>query len=398
MRCLKALSVLSSLSLIPLTIIATQSVQAQNFQIIYNFTDGVDGGSPYAALTMDRAGNLYGTNAVAGLDGGGTVFELKYRTSGWTFAPLYEFTWNRDGARPEAQVIFGPDGAVYGTATAGGMGNHGVVFRLTPRATGCVTALCFWSENTLHQFTGMPDGHYPASEVVFDAAGSLYGTTAYGGSSNQGAVYKLSPSGGGWTETVLYSFGGSSGANPFSGVIFDNTGNLYGTTKTGGASYGTVYQLTPSGSGWVENTIYTFQGGADGGGPWGGLIFDQSGNLYGTTYTLGRVFKLTPTGNGWSYTVLYTFGGTGPNGNLLMDATGSLYGITTQNTGHNFGEVFKLSPAGQGWNYTNLHTFASGDGLLDHEGGVVMDASGNLYGTNEIGGAHNAGVVWEITP
>lgn len=395
---LKALSVLSTLALIPLTIIATQSAQAQNFQIIYNFTDGVDGGSPYAGLTIDRARNLYGTNAVAGLDDGGTVFKLKYGASGWTFNPLYEFTWNRDGARPEARVVFGPDGALYGTATAGGTGNHGVVFRLTPRATGCVTALCFWSESTLHQFTGMPDGSYPASEAVFDAAGSLYGTTAYGGSSNQGAVYKLSPSGGDWTETVLYSFAGSSGTNPFSGVIFDNTGRLYGTTKTGGAGYGTVYQLTPSGSGWVENTIYTFQGGDDGGGPWGGLIFDQSGNLYGTTYTLGRVFELAPAGNGWIYTVLYTFGGTGPNGNLIMDATGSLYGVTTQNTGHNFGEVFKLTPSGQGWNYTDLHTFSNGDGLLDHEGGVVMDASGNLYGTNEIGGAHSAGVVWEITP
>ena len=338
MTCLKVLFVLSTLSLSLLTIVIGQPAQAQTFQVIYNFTDGLDGGGPYAGLTMDMAGNLYGTTEVAGAHNGGSVFKMTHTPSGWAFAPLYDFTWNGDGARPEARVTFGPDGVPYGTATAGGLG-YGVVFKLIPRATFCPTPLCFWSETTLYQFTGTPDGRFPASEVVFDAAGNAYGTTAYGGSSGQGTVYKLAPSGGGWTETVLYSFGGGSGSNPFSGVIFDSAGNLYGTTMTGSAGYGTVYQLTPSGSGWVENTIYTFQGGTDGGGPWGGLMFDRAGNLYGTTYTLGRVFKLSPAGSAWTYSVLYTFGGRGPNGNLIMDASGSLYGMTTQNTGHNFGEV-----------------------------------------------------------
>ncbi len=385
-----------SISSLLLLTVAIPLSHAQTFTIIHNFTDGVDGGSPYAGLTIDRAGNLYGTNAVAGLHDGGSVFKMKNIGSGWALTPLWNFTWNGDGARPEARVVLGNDGVPYGTATAGGAG-HGVVFKLTPRATFCPTVLCFWSETSLYQFAGTPDGSFPSSEVVFDAAGNLYGTTAYGGPSGQGTVYMLSPSGGGWTETVLYSFDGSSGAYPFSGLIFDNTGKLYGTTRGGAAGYGTVYQLTPSESGWIENTIYTFQGGTDGGGPWGGLMFDQSGNLYGTTYTLGRVFELTPAGSAWTYTVLYTFGGTGPNGNLIMDATGTLYGVTTQNTGHRFGEVFKLTPSGQGWVYTDLHTFGD-DGLLDHEGGVVMDSNGNLYGTNEIGGEYNAGVVWKLTP
>jgi uncharacterized repeat protein (TIGR03803 family) len=383
--------------MLALRIVAVQPAHAQTFQIIHNFTDGVDGGGPYAGLTIDTAGNLYGTATLGGMGGGGTVFKMTHNRSGWTFAPIYNFTGGSDGSRPEASVTFGAGDVFYGTTTAGGVGRHGVVFKMTPPVSVCPTTLCFWPESALYQFMGTPDGSFPASEVTFDAAGNIYGTTRHGGSSGQGTVYKLSPSGSGWTETVLYSFGGSSGANPISGVIFDNSGNLYGTTIAGGVGYGTVYQLTPTESGWVESTIYTFQGGSDGGGPWGSLILDQSGNLYGTTYTLGRVFELKPSGNGWTYTVLYTFGGNGPNGNLTLDAAGNLYGVTTQNTGHPFGEVFELTPSGQGWQYTNLHTFDQGDGLLDHEGGVVIDASGNLYGTNELGGAYGDGAIWEIT-
>ena len=185
-----------------------------------------------------------------------------------------------------------------------------MVYSLSPPATGCKTALCPWTETILYQFTGGSDGSNPGGNLTFDRAGNLYGTTPYGGAFGQGTVFKLTPSNGGWTESVLHSFtGGSDGEQPNGGVILDEAGNLYGTTWEGGGSgcwgpgCGTVFQLTPSGSGWKENILYSFQYGTDGGYPIGGLIFDPSGNLYGTTTSGGSggggtVFELSPPAKG----------------------------------------------------------------------------------------------------
>jgi uncharacterized repeat protein (TIGR03803 family) len=253
-------------------------------------------------------------------------------------------------------------------------------------------------ETVLYRFTGGADGGSPETgDLVFDQAGNLYGTTAVGGSSSQGVAYKLTPSPGLWTESVLYSFtGGQDGSYPYSGLISDGHGNWYGTTTRGGAGYGTVYELTLSGSSWEEKTLYIFQGLGDGGYPNGGLILDQSGNLYGTTTYYGTVFKLTPAQGEWTHTVLYTFtGNAGPNGSLTMDTAGNLFGITGQNDPYVDGEVFELTASG---GYIDLYDFQAGNDGAFPQGGVVLDASGNIYGTSELGGANGKGTVWEVIP
>jgi uncharacterized repeat protein (TIGR03803 family) len=256
----------------------------------------------------------------------------------------------------------------------------------------------------LYRFTGGADGSLPGyGDLVFDQAGNLYGTTIQGGSSQEGAVYELSPSGGGWTEIVLYSFANLS--FPYSGVILDQARNLYGTTTGGGVAYGTVYQLTPSGPPWIEHSLYPFSGGNDGAYPIGGVISDQSGNLYGTTNSTayggaGTIFELMPSNGGWMFDLLYSFTGNpneGPYDSLTMDGAGNLYGTTYGDGAYSLGTVFKLTPSDGGWIYTDLHDFSGGDGQ-NPVGGVVLDASGNLYGTTSGGGAHREGFAWEITP
>jgi len=402
-----------------LTVVASPAAQAQTFQIIHAFTGKQDGGWPYAGVTIDKSGNLYGTTYAFGANDKGAVFKMsKLKGGNWALHPIYIFTGGSDGGWPAARVIFGPNGTLYGTTQIGGNG-YGTVFQLTPPPTACTTALCPWRETVLYAFKGAPDcGNRATSsfgELIFDQAGNIYGTTYNGGVHDEGCVYKLTPSGsGGYTESVIHSFGGGSdGYFPFTGVILDSTGNLYGTTSTGGQSvyYGTVYQLVPSMGGYTENILYSFKGGSDGEFPFGGLIFDRSGNLYGSTEDGGpggggTAFELTPVGNGkWSYTALYSFSGAsydGPYASFVMDGAGNLYGTTWGSGANRLGNVFKLTPTSQPpWTYTSLHDFTGYDGqyLISN---VTFDASGNLYGTAFQGDNGNCdtgcGVVWEITP
>jgi uncharacterized repeat protein (TIGR03803 family) len=249
-------------------------------------------------------------------------------------------------------------------------------------------------------------------DIIFDQGGNIYGTTQNGGDTGCGGigcgtVFELSPAGSGWVEKVLYSFTGvgSDGANPFAGVTFDRGDNhLYGTTKLGGAvSNGTVFQLSPAGSGWTETVIYSFQGLNDGFWPIGGVTFDPSGILTGTTSSGGLngggiAFQLNSID---AETVLYNFVGVsqgGDYGSLTADAAGNLYGMTYDDGAYGNGAVFKLSPSQNGWTYTGLYDFTGGsDGLCPY-GNVLIDAAGNLYGTAGGGGQYGAGVVWEITP
>src|SRR5271157_394855 len=390
-----------------LIVVATQPAQAQTFNVLHNFTGAQDGGNPYAGVTMDKAGNLYGTAFHYGA-GYGTVYQLKHKGSGWVFNPLYSFTAGSDGAYPAGGVIFGPNGTLYGTTYEGGKG-YGTVFNLRPKPTACLTALCGWGETVLYRFVGYPtDGAYPGytnGDLIFDQAGKIYGTTENGGSHSYGVVYELTPSGSGWTESVLYNFSGSDGAYPYSGVIFDNAGNLYGTTFEGGlGGVGTVFELTYS-IGWTETFLNSFRNGTDGSYLIAGLIFDQSGNLFGATNNGGQggggtVFKLTPSNGSWTYSLVYSFTGgaeCGPWGNLVMDGAGNLYGTTVCDGAKNAGSVFELTPSGSGWTYTSLHDFTGGsDGALPYCN-VVFDANGNLYGTAYAGGSQGVGVVWKIT-
>jgi uncharacterized repeat protein (TIGR03803 family) len=406
--------------------------RAQTFTVLHTFSGGQSGANPYSGLTMDRAGNLYGTTAFGGLSGScydglgcGIVYKLRPTSSGWILSPIYTFRGNFDGAFPEARVIIGPDGNLYGTTAGGGGGTCsgdyysgcGTVFKLSPPATACKSTLCPWTETVLYRFTGSTDGANPTfGDLVFDRAGNLYGTAIAGGvldctggeGKGCGIVFKLTPSDGAWTESVLYSFTNSpDGAFPYSGVIFDSTGNLYGTTGGGGTSFdGTVYELTPSGSGWTESVLYSFTNSPGGAYPYGGLIFDSAGNLYGTTFAVyGVVYELTPGSGGWTYNLLDRLPGQsdilcGSYASLLMDAAGDLYGTTCGGLSIN-GTVFELMPPlVKNWRYVPLHEFT---GLSDGDypiGSVISDANGNLYGTAAYGGGdgNQEGVIFEITP
>ena len=264
-----------------LTAVSIQAAHAQQWtiKVLHPFTGGADGALPLAGLTMDGRGNLYGTANVGGSVGAGTVFKLKRSGSDWTFSVLYAFTGNQDGRGPQARVIFGPMAISMVRPTGGGPDGHGVVFALKPSSTFCRSISCPWTEAMIYRFTGGADGNQPETgDVAFDAAGHLYGTTAGGGSSGQGVAYKLTPSHGTLDGKRSLQLRGSCWYLPLQWHDFRRAGNWYGTTTRGGAGYGTVYELMPSGSGWEEKTLYTFQGLGDGGYPYGGLIFDQSGN------------------------------------------------------------------------------------------------------------------------
>ena len=249
-----ATAVLAMAIILVLTFISVPPAQAQTYQVIYNFTGGPDGAYPEAGLAA-RGGVFYGTAYQGGGSNRGTVFKLARNGSGWIFSPLYSFTGRADGSAPIAAVVFGHDGTIYGTTEFGGHNcgvGCGTVFHLRPPATICKSILCFWTETVLYQFSGSSDGANPGyGQLTFDQAGNVYGTTFFGGVNAQGVVYELTPSGGGWTERAIHTFSGSSdGENPYSSVVLDAAGNLYGTTYAGGAhGYGTVFQLTPSGSG-----------------------------------------------------------------------------------------------------------------------------------------------------
>jgi uncharacterized repeat protein (TIGR03803 family) len=407
-----------------LSVIGAQ-VQAQaQYNVLYNFTGGSGGSFPYdvSGLTFDHVGRLYGTTFYGGA-GFGLVFQLAPSGSAWIFSPLYSFQAGSDGAYPYTGVNFGPDGALYGaTYSGGGSGcGHGcgTVYRLTPPATACKTALCGWNETVLYRFTGDTDGAAPRSAMAFDQSGNLYGTTISGGMSDCnggtgcGVVYKLTRSGGSWTHSVLYSFaGGVDGVAPTSGLIFDGSGNVYGTTSGGGTyGQGTIYRLTPSESGWTENILYSFSGGTDGANPLAGLTFDGFGGLYGTALNGGgapgdggTIFQLSPSGGNWILSVLYTFtgvdnGGLQPYGGVIKDSAGNLYGTTGSGGPYQGdGTVFELTPSGGGWAFTTLHGFTGGDNGLDPFGALVLDASDNLYGTATYGGTHGDGVIFQLTP
>jgi hypothetical protein len=301
-----------------------------------------------------------------------------------------------------------------------------VIFELTPVAGK-------WRESVLYSFTGGSDGSGPSGSLIFDSAGNVYGTTEFGGIveggyDGWGVVFELIPTTNGrWREKVLYSFkgplhGSKDGWDPQGALIFDASGNLYGTTASGGdggctpRSCGTVFRLVPGSDGkWKENMLHSFNG-MDGDTPRGNLIFDAAGNLYGTTivggkYANGVILKLSPTSNGtWKEDVLYNFTGQTDGGwpglALTFDGAGNLYGTASQGglipcNGQYYGcgVAFKLTPTANGpWKETVLHAFTFTDGAYPAEG-VILDGKGNVYGTTEVGGTHNdAGVAFEITP
>jgi uncharacterized repeat protein (TIGR03803 family) len=380
-------------------------------KVLHSFSPaGTDGAFPQGSLIFDANGNLYGQTPLSGTGGFGTVFELSPESGGWTEKTLLNFN-NKDGATAFGGLIFDHAGNLYGTTNDGGTHyGYGNVFELSPGSGG-------WTEKVLYNFSTGTDANSPNYEsLVFDAAGNLYGTTIFGGIYKSGTVFELTPNGhGGWAEKVLYSFSnnGTDGVLPLAGIVFDAAGNLYGTTNQGGTDgVGTVFELSPNGSGgWTEKLLHTFDNnGADGFLPQSGLIFDAHGNLYGTTsqggtYGVGTIFELSPNGSGgWTETVLYNFIPNGTDGflpcaGLIFDAGGNLYGTTNQGGTYGVGTVFELSPGSGGWTETVLYSFIpNGTDGNNPYSSLIFDAAGNLYGTTQNGGTDNAGTVYEIMP
>ncbi len=412
---------------------------AQSFQIIHYFSGTTDGEYPLAGLTLDSAGNLYGTSSSMSNQqtcptGCLVVYQLSPNGSGWNFTVVFAGQSASQGSTAISSMVFGPDGNLYGTTAYGGNGNGcypgrgcGVVFKMAPANGG-------WNQSIVYPFSALPDGNFPRGQLAFDSAGNLYGATSGGGSNvgclgggcdGNGTVYKLALANGSASESILYAFGSTrvdDGVGPSGGVAIDSQGNLYGTTVAGGElNHGTVFELMPSGSGWSETTLYNFHGGNDGIFPAAGVIVDAAGNLYGSTeydYHLGgggTVFELSPSGTSWTHNVLYEFPsrscgtppchlGAGPQSNLIMDRAGNLYGTTSVDGSYGCGAVFKLTRAGDTWNYTSLHDFTCGIDGDSPVGSLVMDSAGNLYGTTTTGGVPDlycgdgCGVIFKITP
>jgi uncharacterized repeat protein (TIGR03803 family) len=396
-----------------LVMLPSTSGVAQTERVLHNFNNGSnDGNDPCAGLIFDGSGSLYGTTVYGGVYHKGTAFMLTPNAGGgWTEEGLHSFGNGKDGAFPYGSLIFDAAGNLYGTTNYGGAsGGYGIVFELKRQADGG------WTEEVLHNFDGNgKDGYGPYGSLIFDAAGNLYGTTEQGGDYGRGMVFELTPKArGGWAEKGLHSFGGvdTDGDYPYGNLIFDASGNLYGTTEQGGESFGgVVFELSPGATGeWAETMLYNFSDSSDSGLlPYSGLVLDGAGNLYGTTLggganSAGTVFELSPGAGGvWTQTVLHSFNSNGqdgytPYGGLIFDGSGNLYGITSDGGPDNAGAVFKLRPtAGGNWTETLLLPFNGVDGR-DSCSGLIFDGSGNLYGTTSAGGVRESGVVFEITP
>lgn len=268
--------------------------------VLYTFTGGSDGAIPYAGVAMDAAGNLYGATIGGGTAGKGVVYKLTPGAGGWDLTVLHTFQ-GADGSAPYPTPVLDAAGNLYGTTNAGGAYNRGVVYALAPQSDGS------WTEHVLHTFRGGTDGANPLAGVILDRRGNLYGTTSQGGTANCGIAFRLARNpAGGWVESILHTFLGlpaQDGANP-NGLTFDAAGNLYGTTTGGGVDNpGTIFKMTHQpGGGWQETVLYSFTAGNDGAYPSSGLAIDGAGNLFGTTLwggpagdtTGGVAFEFTP--------------------------------------------------------------------------------------------------------
>jgi len=398
-------------------ILLVSSSLASEFKVVHNFT--AQPGQGPTSLVAGPDGNLYGTTANEGTvcpTRCGAVFELARTSGGWQYQVIHLFTGSQgDGEMPLGPLIFDQAGNMYGTTFSRGnsrtcLAQHldcGTVFELSPSGGG-------WVEKVLYKFTGSSDGAYPGGNLALDAAGDLYGTTYGGGTFGWGVVYELSSGSNGWVETVLYTFTGTSdGGQPEGGVTFDANGNLLGTAYVGGSSgFGTVFKLTPGGSGWTQSVLHSFTGGSDGAYPGHNLLLDSAGNIYGAAAGggltncisgCGTVFELSPSGSGWTFSDLYSF--SGPDGELpgeiLFDASGNIFGVADGGLLGcpccGCGVLYKLVPGSSQWAETVLFKF-NGTSNGEFPDSLVMDSTGTLYGTASGGGTDNDGTAFGFTP
>jgi uncharacterized repeat protein (TIGR03803 family) len=434
---MKSKSVCILLTLAAFALGSAVHAQASEYNVIYSFQGGSDGVQPYGPMIADSAGNLYGTTEFGGSQRFGTVFKLTLGAGGtWTESILYNFSNGTDGGEPQAGMVMDSAGNLYGTTTAGGAvsctsggGYCGVVYELSPGSGGS------WSESVLVNFTGA-NGLIPQAGLIFDSAGNLYGTTGSGGAHGDGTVFELTNSGGTWTQSILHNFSNSDGRSPALGLVFDTTGNLYGTTFSGGDlsaclgfGCGTVYELTPeSGGTWSFQLLHRFN--VTNGATPEGVVLDSSGNLYGATAYggtgscsgpvesgCGLVYELSPvSGGAWREKIIKGFTGIGtsivnPNP-VVLDASGNVYGTSLfgglqvcNDDLETCGTIYELTPASTGaWTLTGLYAFRDNSNGFFPYAGLTIDSAGNIYGTTGAGGdmscgsTGGCGVVFRIVP
>ena len=383
-------------------VVLTASAWAGSEQVLYQFKSQKDGFWPLSGVLLFH-GKIYGATNEGGRSRyeDGTIYELTRTKSGWTKKNLHNFTGGRDGSLPITDMTADKAGNLYGSTIQGGRplcyygSGCGVIFKLT-HGSGS------WKETVVHYFDEK-DGSSPMGNLVWDAAGNLYGT-ATGDETSSGTVFKLSPSGTNWKLATLHRFSGPDGGNPMS-LFRDSEGNLYGSTGGGGTyGYGTVYELSPSGKSWTLTTLYSFTGGTDGSLPYGPVLY-KNGMIYGTTLyggaykNFGAVYQLKYSNGAWQESVLYSFtGGTDgsyPCCGVVMDAKGNLYGTTEGDT------IFKLTNSGGQWTESTAFSFNGADGS-DPYSRLVWDGRGNLYGTTSYGGNYcgdgGCGTIFKFTP
>jgi uncharacterized repeat protein (TIGR03803 family) len=407
--------------------VPSAGAEAASESVIWTF-QGSDGAVPVSNPLIDSKGNLYLSLVYGGYYGEGSIVELSPPVKGstaWTEQVLYNFTGGSDGCNPLTDITADSTGNLYGTTRFCGAG-YGVVFELLKPASGSTTwkeNVLYGFEGT--GGVGSKDGAYPTGGVVFNSKKELFGTTYAGGSEGLGIVFELTPPASGktvWTEHVLHSFkGGTDAAVAYGGLLVDSSGNLFGMTSGGGQGYGTVYELAAPASGsssYTESVLFKFDG-ATGAYPQNKLVMDSAGALYGTAdngglgcspFNCGDVFKLSPPAAGhtvWTQTVLHNFlGGTkdggDPSGAVLLGSGGVVYGTTQSFGTGSQGILFRLTPPAAGstvWTEAVLHDFTGSPDGAYPAAGLVADKAGTLYGTAQNGGnANNDGIVFKITP
>jgi uncharacterized repeat protein (TIGR03803 family) len=389
------LRTVSGVLVVALSFWSVSAEAKDGFKVLYNFNGTPDASHPFGALLRTGDGSLNGTTFGGGTVSEGAVFRL---ASDGTESVLHSFTGGAtDGAEPLAELIADEAGNLYGTTQVGGSKDDGAVFKITPSGT----------ESVLHFFTDKPDGATLAAGLLLGKDGNLYGGTVVGGKSQLGTLFQMSVGG---ATTILHSFNGNDGVGPSRSLISDKAGNLYGTTDTfGDFGHGTIFKLTTTGK---LRTLYAFSGGSDGGEPESSLVRDKDGNLYGTTQArgiancnygwggCGVVFKLAPDG---TETTLYSFTGGDdggqPSAGLIIDAAGNLYGTTefggSANCTHGCGVVFRIAPDST---EITLHAFSGQDGSSPV---ARLTADGkktfkHLYGVTSDGGSSGHGTIFEI--
>lgn len=400
----------------------------QTEQVLYSF-GGSDGAAPLWGVIAGAKGTFYGTTTFGGPGGAGTVFKLTPGKSGYREKTVHGFD-GTDGEAPQG-LVADKHGALYGSTFEGGSGAYGcpggcgVAFKLTPKGSG-------FTFSVLYNFQGgTADAWEPFGVLVVDKKGSLYGVSNFGCAENGGCVFKLTPGKSGYTERIIYSFPNSSLP---AGIAIDKKGSLYATTSYGGTGTcgggcGMVVKLTPSGSGYDETVLYNFQDYTDANYPFAPPTIDEStGVIYGTTwfggtYNSGTVFALTPSGSGYEESIIHSFDGGGygnPDGCILwapvlLQSDGTLYGTTTLGgggcSGIGCGSVFELTPSGSGYSFQYIYNFGEPiNGAEPEWGALIANDKGDLFGTTRSGGSKTScgdggpggalgcGVVFEIVP